>query len=74
MIDIFNFKKYFRREGDNGLAKIGHVNSVLPLVRDNDPITLGLIPEFPGQMVIDTLNSKVWIAYNAVNWTFIILD
>ena len=74
MIDIFNFKKYFRREGDNGLAKIGHVNSVLPLVLDNDPITLGLTPEFPGQMVIDTLNSKVWIAYNSVNWTFIILD
>ena len=74
MIDIFNFKKYFRRKGDNGLAKIGHVNSVFPLVLDNDPITLELIPEFPGQIVIDTLNSKVWIAKNNIEWTFLTLN
>jgi|LakMenE18May11ns_1017448.scaffolds.fasta_scaffold8164371_1 hypothetical protein len=74
MIDILNFRKYFRREGDNGLAKIGHVNSVLPLVRDNDPITLELIPEFPGQIVIDTLNTKVWIAKNYSEWTFLTLN
>ena len=74
MIDIFNFKKYFRSTGDNAVAKIGHVNSVLPLVLDNDPITLGLVPEFPGQIVIDTLHTRVYVAYTATQWNFFVLD
>ena len=68
MIDIFNFKKYFRRTGDNAVAKIGHVNSVLPLVLDNDPITLGLVAEFPGQIAVDTSSSTVWVANNGKKW------
>ena len=75
MIDIFNFKKYFRRSGDNGPAKIGHVNSVLPLVISDDPVTLGLVPEFIGQIAIDSTDTtKVWIAYTATQWNFFILD
>jgi len=74
MIDIFNFKKYFRNVGDNAVAKIGHVNSVLPLIISDSPITLGLVPEFPGQMAVDANNSRVWVAYNATSWTFFLLD
>jgi len=69
MIDIFNFKKYFRRTGDNTVAKIGHVNSVLPLVITDTPSNLGLVPEFIGQMAI--YNSAIYVAHNATSWALI---
>ena len=75
MINIFNFKKYFRRAGDNAVAKIGHVNSVLPLVITDTPSNLGLVPEFIGQIAIDSTDTgKVWIAYNATQWNYFVLD
>jgi hypothetical protein len=73
-IDIFNFKKYFKRKGDNNTARIGHVNSVMPLVIEDSPNTLGLVPHFIGQIAVQPNDNKVWIAYNDANWTYIILD
>lgn len=73
MIDIFNFKKYFRRAGDNGSAKIGHVNSVLPLVITDTPSNLGLVPEFIGQTAVHT-NNAIYVAYNATSWAQIWVD
>lgn len=73
-IDIFNFKKYFRRKGDNTTARIGHVNALIPLVIETDPNTLGLVPAFIGQMAVQTSNNRIWIAYNSTNWTYLIVD
>lgn len=47
---------------------------VRPLVIEEDPYTLGLVPEYVGQIVVQPNNSKVWIAFNAQSWTYIILD
>ena len=73
-IDIFNFKKYFRKNGDNAPAKVGHVNSLFPLVITDTPQTLNLIPKFVGQIAVQPNDNKVWIAYNETDWTFILLD
>jgi hypothetical protein len=73
-INIFNFKKYFKRKGDNNTARIGHVNSLMPLVIEDSPNTLGLVPQFIGQIAVQPNNNRVWIAYNDANWTFILLD
>jgi hypothetical protein len=73
-INIFNFKKYFKRKGDNQNARIGHVNSLMPLVIEDSPNTLGLVPAFIGQIAVQPNNNRVWIAYNDANWTYIILD
>ena len=70
MIDIFNFKKYFRRTGDNAVAKIGHVNSVLPLVITDTPSNLGLVPEFIGQIAVYN-DTAVYVAFNATSWALI---
>lgn len=73
-IDIFNFKKYFRKQGDNTMARIGHVNALIPLVIEDNPSVLGLVPAFIGQMAVQTTNGRIWIAYDANNWTYIIAD
>lgn len=72
MIDIFNFKKYFRRTGDNAVAKIGHVNSVIPIIVDDNPNTLGIVPEFIGQIaVVKAPGWAIYIASTETSWAFI---
>jgi len=73
-IDILNFKKYFKKSGDNAMARVGHVNSLIPLVIEDSPITLGLVPAFIGQLAVEKPANKIWIAYTATNWTYILLD
>jgi hypothetical protein len=72
-IDIFNFKKYFRRKGDNGPAKIGHVNSLVPIIVEGNPNTLGIVPSFIGQTAVHT-NNAIYVAYNATSWAQVWLD
>jgi hypothetical protein len=69
-IDILNFKKYFKKKGDNALARVGHVNSLVPLVLENSPVILGITPAFIGQIAVDTVSEKVYVAYTATNWTY----
>ena len=45
-----------------------------PMVVEESPITLGLVPEYIGQIVMQPNATKVWIAYNATSWTYIIID
>ena len=47
---------------------------VRPLVIDDTPYNLGMVPEFVGQIVVQPNNSRVWIAYTAEYWTYILLD
>jgi hypothetical protein len=69
-IDIFNFKKYFKRNGDNNTARIGHVNSVIPLLVEESPVTSGLKPKFIGQIAI-LKSTAVWIATDEDTWTLL---
>lgn len=71
-IDILNFKKYFKRKGDNALARVGHVNSLVPLVLEGSPIVLEITPAFIGQIAVDTVGNRVYVAYTATNWTYFI--
>ena len=66
-IDIFNFKKYFRKQGDNTTARVGHVNYLVPIIVEDDPNTLGIVPAFIGQIAIQK-GTEVWIAYNENSW------
>jgi hypothetical protein len=72
-IDIFNFKKYFKRNGDNNTARIGHVNSVMPIIVEDNPNTLGIKPAFIGQIAI-VKGTEAWIAYNDNAWGRFFLD
>jgi hypothetical protein len=47
---------------------------VRPLVIDDTPYELGMVPEYVGQIVVQPSNSRIWIAYNAESWTYILLD
>lgn len=69
-IDILNLKKYFKRKGDNALAKVGHVNHLMPLVLEDSPITLGIKPAFVGQVAIIP-GSAFFIAISETNWILI---
>lgn len=62
-----NIKKLFLR-----VLKLE--TQVRPLVIEGTPYELGLVPEYIGQIVVQPSASKVWIAYNAESWTYIILD
>jgi hypothetical protein len=55
-IDIFNLSKYLRRTGDNKLARIGHVNSVIDTV--NGKIDAPANPS-PGDAVV--WNGTEWV-------------
>ena len=73
LIDILNFKKYFKRKGDNALAKVGHVNSLMPILVEDNPNTLGIKPAFIGQIAVVKVSgsSAIYIAYNEDSWAFI---
>lgn len=47
---------------------------VRPLVIDDTPYNLGMVPEYVGQIVVQPNASRVWIAYTAEYWTYILLD
>ena len=47
---------------------------VRPLVIGDTPYNLGMVPEYIGQIVVEPTASRVWIAYNAESWTYILLD
>lgn len=47
---------------------------VRPLVIEDSPYNLGMVPEYVGQIVVQPNASRVWIAYNAESWTYILLD
>lgn len=72
-IDIFNFKKYFKKSGDNAMARVGHVNYLVPIIVEDDPNTLGIVPAFIGQIAIQK-GVEVWIAYNNNSWGSIFVD
>ena len=72
-IDILNFKKYFRKKGDNALAKVGHVNSLMPIIVESNPNILGIKPAFIGQIAI-VKGSEAWIAFNDNAWGRFYLD
>jgi hypothetical protein len=69
-IDILNFKKYFKKKGDNALAKVGHVNSLIPIMVESNPTTLGIKPAFIGQIAI-IKSSAVYIATDESTWTLL---
>lgn len=62
-----NIKKLFKR-----VLKLE--TQVRPLVIEDTPYNLGMVPEYVGQIVVQPNASLVWIAYNAESWTIIILD
>jgi hypothetical protein len=72
-IDILNFKKYFKKKGDNALAKVGHVNSLIPIMVESNPNTLGIVPAFIGQIAI-VKGNEAWIAFNDNAWGRFYLD
>lgn len=37
-IDVFNFKKYIRKESDQTLARVGHVNAVADIAVSNEAL------------------------------------
>ena len=47
---------------------------VRPLVIDDTPYNLGMVPEYVGQIVVQPNASRVWIAYTTEYWTYILLD
>jgi hypothetical protein len=49
-------------------------SQVRPRVIEDTPYNLGMVPEYVGQIVVQPNLSKVWIAYNAQSWTFILID
>lgn len=62
-----NIKKLFLR-----VLKLE--TQVRPLVIEDTPYNLDLVPEYVGQIVVQPNASKVWIAFNEENWTYILLD
>ena len=47
---------------------------VRPLVIEDSPYNLGMVPDYIGQIVVQPNNTRVWIAYNTESWTYIIID
>lgn len=62
-----NIKKLFKR-----VLKLE--TQVRPLVIEDSPYALEMVPEYVGQIVVQPSASRVWIAYNAESWTYILLD
>ena len=62
-----NIKKLFTR-----VLKLE--TQVRPLVVEESPYNLGMVPEYVGQIVVQPNASRVWIAYTAEYWTYILLD
>jgi hypothetical protein len=56
-IDIFNLSKYLRRTGDNKLARIGHVNSVIDTV--NGKIDAPANPQ-DGEALVYNSTTGLW--------------
>jgi len=49
-------------------------SQVRPLVVEDSPSNLGMVPEYVGQIVVQPNATRVWIAYTSESWTYILLD
>jgi hypothetical protein len=62
MINIFDFKRYFKKLGDNTLARVGYVNHYFPVTGVGTPGESKLKPEYIGQMYLQTDTAAIWFA------------
>lgn len=77
MINIFNFKRYFKKLGDNTLARVGHVNYYFPITGNGIPADSKLKPEYIGQMYLQTDTAAVWFALGTeshTDWVQYLID
>lgn len=56
LIDVFNFKKYFKRTGDSSNAKIGHVNAVIEKITDLEKTIVNITLT---QLITDIANGDI---------------
>ena len=72
LIDVFKLGKYLFRKSDATVARVGHVNYAIntftPVTGLDSPITLEIVPEFTGQLFIDTENEKAYISTSLTHW------
>lgn len=76
MINIFNFKKYFKRLGDNQRARVGHVNHLFPLTGAGNPIANNIKPTYIGQRYISSNPIELWISVGTTSndWVLCLID
>lgn len=72
LIDVFKLGKYLFRKSDATVARVAHVNYAIntftPLTGVDSPHTLEIVPDFIGQIFIDTENEKAYIALSFTHW------
>lgn len=68
-------------EGDQALAKFGHLNEVVdalnklvPLSGTGTPASHSLVPKFIGQIYINTSGPDIYMATSLTNWVAIYTD
>lgn len=77
MINIFDFKRYYKKLGDNTLSRVGHVNHYFPIVGNGAPGESKLKPLYIGQMYVQSDTAAIWFAMGTesfLDWVPVQLD